>query len=244
MNPTEHVLILGPCSDRLALLAERMRTLGHETFHADTLDDAVTRLERDGVQLKMAVVDSGLTDEGRIDLAALRRHTRRERLVYVGVGKPPEARSRQRLRAAGVELALWDPSGDHALRFQTNRALAGSSLAGLSKMRSETRVPTDWHARALVGGREKTVSVYSISSGGAFLATDRPSLQGASVEIELPLAPGPTHLRGQVLYTNVPGNLREQALPDGMAVRFSGNDPTTRRNIRYSIAASASSLVV
>jgi hypothetical protein len=122
------------------------------------------------------------------------------------------------MRRCGVDLALWEPIGNYALRFQLNRAMA--TAAGMDALRGEERTPTGWKARIISRGRSKAAAVYSMSGGGAFLVTQRPSQRGARIAVEFELPERPLSLDAEVVYTNVPGNLQRRRLPDGMAIRF------------------------
>jgi uncharacterized protein (TIGR02266 family) len=73
--------------------------------------------------------------------------------------------------------------------------------------------------------------VYNLSPGGAFLQTNRASMNGAHVEVELQLPEGPIAARGEVIFANVPGNLQRPNLPLGMGVRFEDLDPASRKKI-------------
>jgi hypothetical protein len=83
-------------------------------------------------------------------------------------------------------------------------------------------VPTNWPVRIRSGGREKPAKVYSLSPRGAYLATARPSLPRSLVWLSLPLPEGDLKVSGEVVMTNVPGNLVRRNLPIGMGVRFLG----------------------
>jgi len=94
------------------------------------------------------------------------------------------------------------------------------------------------------GGREKEALVYSVSPGGAFLATPRPSMRGARVSVQLPLPAGNLSLDGRVLYTNVPGNLQRPDLPVGMGVAFDAPSSEAERELRFAVAQTLLTLVV
>jgi hypothetical protein len=127
------------------------------------------------------------------------------------------------------------------LRFQLNRSLASPEQ---ESVRRDQRAPTDWRARILGGGREKEAFVYSVSPGGAFLATPRPSMRGTHVSVVLPLPAGNVSLDGRVLYTNVPGNLQRADLPVGMGVAFDSPSVEAERELRFTVAQTLLSLVV
>jgi len=133
------------------------------------------------------------------------------------------------------------PADDVRLRFQLNRALAATDQ---ESVRRDQRAPTDWRARILGAGREKVALVYSLSPGGAFLATPRPSMRGARVSVVLPLPAGNLSLESQVLYTNVPGNLLRADLPVGMGVAFQDPPPEAERELRFAVAQTLLTLVV
>ena len=54
-----------------------------------------------------------------------------------------------------------------------------------SQVRQDLRVPTELAARVQVGGREKQAYVYSLSLGGCFLETLRPTLVGGAIKVLL-----------------------------------------------------------
>lgn len=235
------VLLVDGAAQRLAPLAERLRTLGFQAVRAKTPEEALQLVESPRYDFAAALVTSDLAvADLRGALASLRDRASR-RLACVAVGARPDAEGLARLREAGVELSVWNPLDDGVLRFQLNRAV--SSFAGES-LRRELRAPTDWRVRFFAGGRPKDATLYSLSAGGAFLSTQRPSLRGAEVAVELPLPAESIAVRGKVLYTNVPGNLMKPTLPLGMAVQFAGVGEDVVDSIRRSVAERALGLVV
>ncbi len=242
MGRENSVLVLDGAGERMAALALRMRGLGFRVVRAKTAEEALPLLADPRLACTAALLppDWPVADlSGAV--AALQDAAGADGLTLLGVGPRPGPQALERVRAAGVSLALWEPFGDSALRFQVNRALAGFRGDG---QRRETRVPTEWLARVLVGGRRKEATLYSLSAGGAFLATPRPSLRGASVALELPLPRCEVAVGGRVVYTNVPGNLQRGNLPLGMGVVFTALVPEAEREIRRAVAESALSLVV
>ncbi|MAE96936.1 MAG: hypothetical protein CL910_19990 [Deltaproteobacteria bacterium] len=144
-------------------------------------------------------------------------------LPIVVFGARPDADQRGRLRRAGVDWGLWTPVEDNTLRFQMNRALAGGGPPVAT--RRALRVPTNWPLAVCASGREKPAKLYSVSTRGGYLATPRPSMARAIVHLTLPLPEGDLRVSGEVIATNVPGNLVKRNLPIGMAVRWSGLEP-------------------
>jgi hypothetical protein len=212
------ILILGDEGMLLASLFERIRNLGFRSIRAKTPDHAVDLACDRGFRFAAALLGPGT---GALDLAAsvkaLRVRTRSPNLTFLAVGDRAGDEERERLRQAGVRTALWDPVSDHALLFHLN---AATTNADRGPLREQERAPTDWISRYFLGGRAKQGSIYSLSSGGAYIATPRPSLRGAQLAVELPHPDGKLDLLGQVAYTNVPGNLQRNQLPDGMGIRF------------------------
>ena len=100
-------------------------------------------------------------------------------------GRPTSAQS-------GIQLAIWEPVNDHSLLFQINRALrlASSALTGNS-LRGDQRIPTGWMTRYYISGRARRGGLYSLSAGGAYLCTPRPSVRGAEIALDLPLPAWP-----------------------------------------------------
>jgi hypothetical protein len=175
-------------------------------------------------------------------IAAFHASGRGEELCLVVAGARPDADRRDRLRSCGVRFALWNPVDDHALRFQLNRALASNGPALFSR-RAE-RVPTNLPVLVRAGGREKRAKLYSVSARGAFLATATPSMQRSLVFFHVLLAQDDVTLTGEVVMTNVPGNLVRGNLPIGMGVRFRALDPSVENALLSFTRERAEQLVV
>ncbi|MBW2229379.1 MAG: PilZ domain-containing protein [Deltaproteobacteria bacterium] len=228
------VLVLGEHALLLSSLADRIRDLGFRAIRAKTPQEALDLATERGYRFDAVLIDAGVP---ALDLPAalanLRMRAGAQGINFLATGVKPCAEECARLREAGVLYALWEPVGNHAMRFQLNRATTHDPGASL---REEQRVPTEWKTRVTVGGRPKPASVYSLSGGGAFLATARPSMRGAEMAVDLPLPGGTISVLARVLYTNVPGNLARSHLPSGMGVRFIDTPMGDRRAIDHQVS--------
>jgi hypothetical protein len=151
-------------------------------------------------------------------LAAAGPALREGRVTGIAMGPWPAEPLRERLREAGFVLALPRGFEDETLRFQINRAFLAARPPGAA--RRELRAPFAWRATVRADERRKEAFVYSLSRGGAYLATARPSLPGARIALELPLGGQLCALPAVVVHTHVPGNLASPRAPHGMGVRF------------------------
>lgn len=217
--PDQHVLVVDQGCEPLQVLAGRLRRLGYRVLAAKTPEEARLLLASHRFRFGAALISPQIP-AARLGpaLQALRQAGSGSGLALVAAGTAPDRERRRELRAAGVSLALWDPVDSHTLRFQINRALAGEA-SGRGK-RGSLRAPADWPVSVRIAGREKEARVYSVSAGGAYLATTRPSITNADLRICLPLPSGGVQTTARVVMTNVPGNLQRWNLPIGMGVRF------------------------
>ena len=204
-------------------LAERIMAFGSEPVLATSFHEAEQLLASNRAFVSAVMVPTSLpTLHLKKELKALKKLGPASGLMFVSVGKAPTHEERKKLRAAGMQLALWEPYDDGTLRFQLNRALGGDRD---EHGRVHKRAPTYLLARIFVGGRTKDAVVYSLSEGGAFLETPRASMDGARVELELRLPAKHLRVTGLVIFSNVPGNLQRPNLPLGMGVRFDAMPP-------------------
>jgi CheY-like chemotaxis protein len=217
IEPT--VLVIDGSDAPRAALTHRIRKMGYRAMRAKTPEEAFQIVEEHRHQVTAALIppDLAVADLGGA-LESLAARAPQGRLSYVLTGACPSGDALAELRAAGLRLALWEPIDDARLRFQVNRALAGFGAQELS--RAEMRAPLDIPAHVIQAGRRKPARVYTLSSGGVYLDTERPAMRNAAIQVELDLWPSPVCAAGVVVYTSVPGNLRKNNLPDGMGVRF------------------------
>jgi hypothetical protein len=226
MGVRKSLLVVDGGGEPLEPIARRISALGIHVVRAKTPRDAHDLLRDPRFLLGAAVIpaDLSLPDLGGI-VHAVRAGGRTGMLPMLACGTRPDPTSRDRLRRAGVEHALWFPLDDHMLRFQANRALAGGMPARME--RKAERVPTNWPVTFRLAGREKPAKVYSLSARGAFLATAQPSLPRTLVHVQLPLPQCDARVAAEVVMTNVAGNLAKAGLPAGMGVRFRAVDDST-----------------
>jgi hypothetical protein len=212
------VMLLDASSAPMRSIGTRLRRLGYPVLPAKTPDQG-ERLLRTRHGLTAALIPVALpTFDLRAALRFLRKHEVTGELTFVAVGRKPDHDALALLREAGVELALWEPMDDHLLRFQVNRALASSKI--VLGGRACLRAPADWETAIRTGARRKPARIYSLSAQGAYLATGRPSLPGATIGIDLPVSSGTARLEANVVMTNVPGHFLRPNLPLGMGIRF------------------------
>lgn len=140
-------------------------------------------------------------------------------LVWTLWGVRPESDSAAALRAAHVRFLLNEPFTEEDLRFVLDTS---HQLGDYSAPRIEPRVPTSLRARVITKTGERVAVLCNLSKHGAYLATPRPALRGGRIELEIPLPGHSIRTEADVLWNNVPGNLRRPNAPVGMGVRFFG----------------------
>lgn len=214
----QHVLILGP-EERGRTLAGRLSLLGCcRGVAAPHLDGALRARAASprGFPAGFLASDHGLPDLADV-LRQLAAHEPAGRVRWIAFGPRPEPAALGALREAGVEFALFDPANDEELRFVVNQALHRGAA---SVPRADQRVPADLPARIVTRNGEKVALIYNLSATGAYVATPRPTLRGGTVKLLFSLPGGEVALDAQVMWNNVPGNLRRFNAPIGMGLRF------------------------
>jgi CheY-like chemotaxis protein len=234
------ILVLDPGGGALGTAAARLRTFGYLVLAAGSAETAARSVAELEADVHAALVPAGLRDPDPAELVRELR-ARLAHLECVVVGARPDAATRERLRAAGVELAVWEPWDDGTLRFQVNRALSGRAPG---PARGAPRVPVALGASVEAGGRVKPAILRALSETGAYLETPRPSLPGVALVVEFPGSGERVRVAGEVVYANVPGNLRRANLPLGMAIRFTRLSEQAERSIRFAVADRSAALTL
>jgi hypothetical protein len=217
-NEREQVLVIGP-EERARALAGRVALVG--CCRGVPVSHLEAALRAQAVSPRPFTAGFVASDHGLADLAdalrTLAAHGRDGRMRWVAFGPRPRPEALAQLRAAGVELALFDPASDEELRFVVNQALYRGEDGTL---RADDRVPADLPARIVTKSGEKVALIYNLSATGAYVATPRPTLRGGSLQLHFTLSGGEVALEAQVMWNNVPGNLRRFNAPIGMGLRF------------------------
>lgn len=229
------MLLVGRHDPAIAALAHRLTRLELPALEVDDIAAATELLSAHPRAVAMAALpcaEVGRSLKG--DVKRLRKAADQPKLGLVAVGSPPEASVRRRLRSAGVRLGLWEPYDDTTLRFLLNHAM---SLTIDSSARASLRVPAHIRATVRVGERTKEALVYSLSTGGAFLATPRAQIDGARISIELALPDGNVDADAVVVFSNVPGNTQRANIPLGMGARFAELSDESAAQIRSYVDA-------
>jgi len=217
LHERDDILVYSPEGELQELLGRLL--LNHFRGRvAHDLEEATGIVRSNEPTIHAAIVPVSLpTERLGPELAQLRQAARSQRLCFVVAGPRPGEDCLARLRTAGIDFTLFEPSGDTELRFVLNQATHDG--AG-GERRDNLRVPTSLVARVHSPAGTKLALVYSLSRTGAYLETPRPSQESAVVEVELPIPDGTLTLAATVMSTNVTGNLRRENLPRGMGIRF------------------------
>ena len=137
--------------------------------------------------------------------------------VLVVMGERPDDATRERLRAGGVELALWEPFDESALRS----IVADSMVSrGAIDARKDVRLPTTLLGRAFRGAKRKDVIVSTLSTGGGFLESAAPFPEGSRISLEIALPDGSVNVRADVMNAHYPDSDGAFQQPCGMGVEF------------------------
>jgi len=216
MSTGHFVLLIETDPNQTGPLVAQLVHLGIEPIRVSDLDEAIEVVESGEYSVSAVLLPADLP--GKQVRKALKQMRRREPVLpAMAYGKVPDRAQRKRLRQADVLLSLWDGYDLGVLRFQINRLVAGENQ---HSARESRRVPIHTPVRVLVGGREKSGFVYSLSEGGCFIESPRASMDGAQLRMIFVLGEGELDIYGVVAFANVPGNLQRPNLPLGMGVRF------------------------
>jgi hypothetical protein len=224
----------------MAGLSLRLRDLGYRVLRTKTLEQGRAALADRRFEMSAALIPPDLPVPD-LDGAITALRAGEAGCSFLATGMRPDAGERSLLRNAGSSSPSGSPSTT-TLQFQINRALAEGTPP--PRRRHAVRVPTNLPVRVTTGRREKQARVYCISAEGAYLATPRPSLPKAVIHFSLPLPTGELRLSGEVVMTNVPGNLMRMNLPTGMGVRFTGYTREAAESILAFTEARARALLV
>ncbi len=137
--------------------------------------------------------------------------------VLIVMGERPGDATRERLRAGGVERALWKPFDESALRSVVSDSMLCRDPVDTRK---DVRLPTTLLGRAFIGAKRKDAIVATLSMGGAFLEVPSPFPEGSRISLEIALPDGSVNVRAQVVNARYPDSDVASLQPCGMGVEF------------------------
>jgi hypothetical protein len=219
----------------LGPLARRLEAHGYPVAEVEAASGACALVVDRGGDQRAAILPTAIAGSDWIDLVGavrtLQSLATSRTLTLLAWGTPPEVSGRRRLRTAGVQLALFEPLDDAVLQFQLNRALAPCDAPRRSR-----RAPVDREIFVRRHLRGRTARMYTLSSQGAFILTDRPLRPGRRLEIELPVGTFHPRARARIVMANLPGEKQRPDLPPGNAVKFQNLDAPSAAVIERLVA--------
>jgi hypothetical protein len=220
MSPAPRRRAAGPALPDLTSLAGRLGALGYSVAALETLRGGRALLVDRGGDARAAILPAALADRPGDPFEQLVRTLRElapsRPLVPLALGEATDPAVRRRLRSAGIDLALREPLDVRVLRFQLNRALAAGPLPA----RIARRAPVEREVAVRRHLLSRSIPVYTLSSRGAFLLTDRPLAPGRRLWVEVPVGRLRARARARVVMANAADAAADRALPPGMAVTF------------------------
>jgi len=241
---SRHSLILeNPKGFETMELARRLREVGAPMSVVADFDEAAEVLREGELDVGAILVPTHHPpDFVRRQMNSLCNLAPKDGMRLVSVGDEPDKSTRKKLRKAGVKLAMWNPLIGTNLRFQLYRA-HNPAPDGFGN-RECPRVPTALSCSVRVADRSREVAVFRLAESGAFLATERAVMNGASLELDLHLPSGAIDALATVVYANVPGNLQRPGLPLGMGIQFEALARRDKKRLRHYIRACVNQLDV
>ena len=223
-------LVLDDPQATLGNLVLRLLRLGIAVFYSKDHDEAWLLAQEEAQRIHALLFSPGVGADGITNiLDCLKTHAASVPRTLVAIGPRPDDDTRERLRSCGVQWALWEPYDESALRSVVSAAMSG----GLGEnSRREARLPTTLLGRAFLGIHRKDVIVYTISTGGAFLETPTPYLEGCKITIEVALPDDSFVAKANVVYSKDAREAGPAAQPNGMGVEFSKLDPRSEEKLR------------
>ncbi len=230
MDEAKCALVVDDDQGSLGEIALRTLRLGIDVFYAKDRSEAWMLAEQEahriGTLLFPPTVD---VDEITAIAECLESCALDIPRALVVIGKKPNEAARARLRAAGVELALWEPYDEGAFRSVVSGA---TRLRYEQQARVQTRIPTTLLGRATTGARRKDAIVANLATTGAFLETPSPFPEDTSITLEIRLPDGPLLVKGRVVHVCHRRSGAPLLHPTGMGVEFTSLDPADKERLQ------------
>lgn len=238
------VLVLASADDLETMeICRRLREVGVEACIARDFANALDLLDESCEPTGAILIPSQFhANEIAEPISRLLARALPQRPQLISFGAAPKWRERRKLRKIGFRLALWSPLCEARVRTQINRAFNPDRETLIR--REDPRIPSDLACTVTAGERQKDATVYSLAASGAFLATSRASMTGARIKLEFRIDSHQIEVKAEVVYANVPGNLKRPSLPLGMGVHFIELDRANREILKSHIRARIANLEV
>jgi hypothetical protein len=229
-------LILDSERSELGRAAVRLLELGIDVLYANDVDEAALLARQESHRLGAVLVPStlGPAQVGRLaEGVCSRLEAGAGALVLVGLEPAPELASA--LAAQGARWCLWEPYDERELRFVAAAAMATGHRG---ERRKELRLPTCIETAVFMGRHRKDVVVHDLSSGGAYLAAEKPFLEGSPLSIDIPLPEGSVVGRAEVVNAKTFDRPGRSDVPEGMGVVFKQLPDASQQALRGFLARS------
>jgi hypothetical protein len=208
----------------LVELPLRILRIGVDVFYTRNWEEARLLAREEASRIRLVLFPPSVDfDHIRGVLDCLRAAASEVPRTLAVVGPQPDEHTREGLRSGGVDLALWEPFDESALRQVLANAL---TVQDHPDLRAVPRFPTTLLARAFSGIRRKDVIVSTLSLRGAFLETPFPFLEETRITLELALPDGQLVTKATVVYSCSVHAPAPPGQPPGMGISFSGLDLT------------------
>ena len=194
IEPT--ILVIDGSDASRAALTHRIRKMGYRAMRAKTPEEAFAIVEEHRHQVAAALIPPDLAVA---DLAgALESLAARAPHGVSRTSSRARVRARSRSRNCARPVCAWRSGNRSTMRGCASRSTARSQDSVAQDLsRAEMRAPLDIPAHVIQAGRRKPARVYTLSSGGVYLDTERPSMRNAAIQVELDLWPSPVCAGGR-----------------------------------------------
>jgi hypothetical protein len=223
MTDPQCALIVDSNEQVLAELPLRILRIGVDVFYARNWEEASLLAREKASRIRAVLFPTSIDFDHIRDVRdCLRSCASEVPRTLVVVGPQADEPTRARLRNGGVELALWEPYDESALRQALANAL---TVRDHADEREVPRFPTTLLARAFSGIQRRDVIVSTLSLRGAFLETPFPFLAETRITLDLALPDGQLVTKATVVYSQAARSAEPPGHPPGMGTAFADLDP-------------------
>ena len=209
-------LIFDSETGELGRTAIELIGLGIDALYVNHVDEAALLAQQESERLAAVLVPStcSLSDiHGLLERVCTYASGVRGLVV---VGDKPGEETLAALRETGLQWSLWNPFTPRELRFVMTAAMSADG----SDRREALRIPSEIKTCVYTGRHSKDVVVHDLSTGGAYLAVDKPFLEGTLLTLDVALPTGQFMCKAEVVYAKTAGEEGRPDVPPGMGVVF------------------------